>query len=511
MPRTLKISNSLHQLLDRSSRPVYAIDGRRRIVYCNAALAAWLELDSERVVGRLVEYHSEPPDGDEAKRSGQAPLADLCPPPRALGGEACTGTISCAARGGRLAHRHANFMPLPVLEAEDRETPRDAGVFVLLDSRDLSPEELATEVATDPSADDLHRAIRRFRRNQADHYAVESLLGDSSAMQKVRAQVAAAALSGANVLVAGVPGSGRGHVARAVHYRGSGEVSTRLMPVDCKVANDESLRRSLEVLRSRADDPKHRPTLLLENLECLEPALQSQLAFVIRQSAFHPRVIATCNSQSPCSRAEVDAAIESENISTTGTANDTQGVTASIECALHDAISTITITVPRLRERLADLPILAQCFLESCNRGSGKQVGSIRADAVDALALHLWPGELDELREAIASAHARTTSHEITPADLPAFVHHAAQAAVRSRPPTERIVLDELLAQIEREAIVRALSQANGNKTDAAALLGMNRPRLYRRLVQLGLIVESPEPELELPEFIERPANDDVQ
>jgi DNA-binding NtrC family response regulator len=175
-----------------------------------------------------------------------------------------------------------------------------------------------------------------------------------------------------------------------------------------------------------------------------------------------------------------------------------------------DAVSTIVIRVPRLAERLDDLPMLAQYFVESCNRASGKQVGSIRSEALDLLALYSWPGQLDELRDVIAAAHRGCKSHEISAADLPATIHHASQAAARIRRRPERIVLDELLARIEREAIVRALAQAGGNKSEAAELLGMTRPRLYRRLVQLGLASESAaETEPAGPEFIEHEPGDD--
>jgi DNA-binding NtrC family response regulator len=91
----------------------------------------------------------------------------------------------------------------------------------------------------------------------------------------------------------------------------------------------------------------------------------------------------------------------------------------------------------------------------------------------------------------IAAAHAAATSHEITPADLPALVHHAVKAAALPRREPEKIVLDELLESIEREVITRALAQSGGNKSAAAELLGMTRPRLYRRLVQLGFIREA--------------------
>ena len=178
---------------------------------------------------------------------------------------------------------------------------------------------------------------------------------------------------------------------------------------------------------------------------------------------------------------------------------------ATLDPLLIDAISTIAIRVPRLVDRLEDLPILAQFFLEACNRSNSKQVGSLRPDALDSLALYSWPGELDQLRETIEAAHAACTSHAIAAADLPPIFHQAFRAAAHVRRQPERIVLDELLAAIEKEAIVRALAQAGGNKSEAATLLGMTRPRLYRRLVQLGLVSDEAETgdAAEAPEFIE--------
>lgn len=88
---------------------------------------------------------------------------------------------------------------------------------------------------------------------------------------------------------------------------------------------------------------------------------------------------------------------------------------------------------------------------------------------------------------------------------MPTIFYQAFQANAHIRVKAQPLDLDELLATIEKEAISRALAQAGGNKSEAAALLGMTRPRLYRRLVQLGLV--SPELEtdspFEEPEFIE--------
>jgi DNA-binding NtrC family response regulator len=378
---------------------------------------------------------------------------------------------------------------VPLGKADDSPAGRrnDKGVLVLLSDRDLTPQELAADLSGEPSADELHRIIRQFRRAQAAQYATETLLGENAAMCKVRAQVAAAAASGANTLICGRPGTGRSHVARAIHYRAAGDSHVKLVPVDCELANDDLLRRAFSALRDGDADASHRATLLLENLDRLAEFHQSQLIEAIRLNALPARIIATCRSQIAC--------VEEP-------AEDQQSTPAIIDAALLDAVSTITIQLPRLCERLEDLPILAQFFLEAANRDRGKQVGSLRSEALDLLALHTWPGELDELRDVIVAAHRTASTHEITPADLPAVVHHASKAAAHVRRQPERIVLDDLLANIEKEAIVRALAQSGGNKTDAAELLGMTRPRLYRRLLQLGLAG---------PEFIEREPNDEPQ
>jgi DNA-binding NtrC family response regulator len=477
---------------------VYAIDPQRRIVYCNAALADWFGLEINQIVGREVEYHSETVSelsGDASAIGVESPLASLCPPPRTLAGEPARGTISCVARDGRLVHRQADFIPLAATLERDRPrgrnktaaVPQGGGVLILLAATDMSPQDLASQLTEEPTADELHRVIRRFRRTQAAAFSMTSLLGESSAIRKVRDQATAAIASGANVLITGAPGTGKSHLAHLIYYGSTADPDAKMIPLDCRLLTDDLLRRTFDTLGDPPHDTRRR-TVILNHLEQLTPAYQAQFLNFLRRRPGATRWIAAINTP-------IQHAREGD---------------FDIDAKLLDAISTITIQMPRLLDRLEDLPVLAQYFLEASNRGNQKQVGALRPEVLDRLALYSWPGELDELCAVVTSAHQAATTHEVTLRDLPSVVHHANDAA--ECPPhrePERIILDELLATIEKEVIQRALDEAKGNKTMAASLLGMSRPRLYRRLVQIGLAIESADDRDDsVPEFIERDASE---
>ena len=147
----------------------------------------------------------------------------------------------------------------------------------------------------------------------------------------------------------------------------------------------------------------------------------------------------------------------------------------------------MTLTLPPLAQRLADLPQLVQWRLEQLNRGSAKQLAGVTADARELLALYSWPGELTQLCEILGQAFAQCDGVAIEPRHLPPLLRHSAHAAEHAAPPTPTIQLDEFLLEIERELVERALRTAEGNKAEAARLLGVTRPRLYRALERFDL------------------------
>jgi DNA-binding NtrC family response regulator len=451
--------NDLSRLLDAAALPAYALDARRRIVFLNAAGRAWLGPQAAELLGQECRYHSTP---DE---QGHMPLAGLlCPPPEVLSnGRRATATIHLP-NAEPAASRVFDFIPLV---DEGQEV---VGVLALGISPPAEPagsKPLATDGETTP--DQLHALLQKLRASRQGRFQVERLVGESPALRRARAQASLAAANKASVLVLGPTGSGRQHVARAIHYSRLPEALGPLVPLACGLLGAELLQASIRGLaRPKASvAPGRLATLLLNDADQMPPEAQAELAGFLRIGEVPVRFISTAR------RPLVELA-------------ETGKFRPDLACLL----STITIELPPLEERLDDLPLLAQMFLERVNAAGTKQLAGFTPEALDALAGYAWPRQLDELAEIAAAAHAQADGPLVEARDLPILLARADDALRWARKSEETIVLEKFLGQIERELIERALERAKGNKTRAAKLLGMTRPRLYRRLVQLGMIEE---------------------
>jgi DNA-binding NtrC family response regulator len=447
------VAADLVRLLDATAGPVYVLDDSRRILFINDACAAWVGCSAGELVGHESRYHSS------AEVTGPAAIAAaLSPPPEVWTGQRATAVVAPPGEENVVA-RQVEFLPLGS-DALDL-----AGVIAI-----ASPHQVANDRASQDDSNDveatpreLHHRLAEWRRKLGGQYHADRLVGDSPAMRQVRKQVELAVGSFATVSIIGPPGSGRQHVARAIHYGRAALSAGPLVPLACPLLAVSLLESTWRAL-SRATTAAGRPaTLLLSEVEDLADDVQEQLARDLVAGAPF-RVIAI-------SREPLTALAEAKKFR------------ADLACAL----ATIEIRVPSLTERRDDLPLLAQMFVEEQNRQGTRQLAGLAPEALDRLALYSWPGNVDELDEVIATAHRTADGPRIMAADLPAKIQYSLDAAARPRRAEEKIVLEEFLGRIEEELIRRAMARAKGNKTKAASLLGMTRPRLYRRLVQLGL------------------------
>lgn len=240
------------------------------------------------------------------------------------------------------------------------------------------------------------------------------------------------------------------------------------MPLECGLLDADLLHSTLRAAGAAAGGGPAEPlggTLLLCDADRLPTEAQAALVAALSSPNSPWRAIATAAS------ALVDLA--------------RRGLFREDLAAL---LSTLTIRLPPLSERRDDVPLLAQALLEEQNARGGKQLGGFAPEALDRLCAYNWPRGLDELAQVVAESHVRAAGALVVRADLPERLHVAAEIAARPRRKEEPIQLDEFIARIERELVRRALARSKGNKAKAARLLGLNRPRLYRRMLQLGLI-----------------------
>jgi transcriptional regulator with PAS, ATPase and Fis domain len=453
MSRLRTIATDLVDVLDDSIAPVYVLDDQRRVVYCNPACARWTGTKVCDLLGQVCTFHA-PDSGD-----GPAMVAaGLCPPPKVLSGHALTGLVSCTTVDGQLAYRRGHFWPLG--DGQDESAP----VLAILEPADCDgPPAPRADDGSATGDGDLHEHVRRFRHQMTGRFRADSLIGTSPLITRSRAQIELASRTRAHVLCSGPAGAGKAHAAKAIHY-GQPKPGP-LVPLACSVLDTallQSALRSVWLKHSGANESSG--TLLLEDVDCMAEEAQTALVQLLRADPLCMRVIAT--STRPLSELVAGGSFLPE-----------------LACAL----STIAIELPPLSGRLEDVPLLAQAFLEQSNASSTKQVGGFTSEALDQLAAYPWHENLDELAAVVREAHDRAHGGEVAARDLSERIRWAADAALHPPRNDSAIVLEEFLARLEKELIGRALRRAKGNKSKAAKLLGLTRPRLYRRLEQLGL------------------------
>lgn len=472
MARIRSLTARLGDAFEASPFPAYILDDGRRVVFGNPAFFAWTGLTVEQAWGGRCDY-GQPPTAECG-----VDLSGLCPPPDILAGppgahsgpphvrpEECV--ISCRTAAGGLSRRRALVVPLG---GGDSDTAGD--VLVLVD-----PLELPSAEATGPQAArypaphqesrELHDRLARLRSQIGNCYRPEHLLGESIVARRIREQVRVAAAGRARTLVIGPPGSGREQVARTIHYASQTDSTAPLLVLAGPVLDREMLHSTIRAFLKRgADSTGYRlsASLLLTDADQLPPDAQTELAGFLNLPTFDLRILSTAR-QSLVQLAR----------------------SRDFREDLAQALSTVVIELPPLRERPRDLPLLAQHFVELANQGASRQLSGLAPETLDRLAAYPWPGNMNELATTIDEACRRAEGPLVHPADLPTRLQLATGTRVRTRTPDETIRLDEFLLEVEKELLQRALKMTKGNKAKAARLLGIHRARLIRRVSQLGL------------------------
>jgi len=338
-------------------------------------------------------------------------------------------------------------------------------------ARALSHRNLETENAS------LHQQLdSRFR--------IENVVGQSPAMREVLQTIQQVAPSTATVLLQGESGTGKELIAKVIHQL-SPRAQQPMVTVHCAGLPPTLLESELFGHEKGAFTGAHERrigrfeqaqggTLFLDEIGEIDAPTQVKLLRFLGERTFE-RV-----GSSKTLTAEVRL------IAATNKHLEQLVKAGSFREDLFFRLRVVEVWLPPLRERLEDIPLLAQAFLREFATQNNKQVSSFTADVLDLLLKYQWPGNVRELRTAVEHAVVYCRGDKITSRDLPTWVRTAPASPETE---TRRLLAnkDLSLPEAEKQLIIRMLKETDGNRTEAARRLGLSRRTLHRKLHEYHL------------------------
>jgi len=316
------------------------------------------------------------------------------------------------------------------------------------------------------------RQIAQLQYGTQTTLTIEDVQADSAGMRRVVRQARTAARGSAPVLIVGEGGVGKNLLARAIHNDGP-RAGKPFIDINCRAIPHELMAR--EILGHEQDtNTRGQPskfelaeggTLLLDQVENLSLELQAALLHVIET-----RHVTRLGSSTPI---PVDARIVA---ATTDNLEDlvAQG---SFMSHLYYRFGVFKIQVPPLRERVEDVPLLAERFLARQTARESRAMW-IEDDAVAVLARYPWPGNVRELESVLERAMSQSRDGIIRAGDLPEGVRNG--RVLSGRYPLPQPVIS--VGEAEREAILRAGWACQGRVTEMSRILGIGRSTLWRKM-----------------------------
>src|SRR5256885_6598488 len=315
-------------------------------------------------------------------------------------------------------------------------------------------------------------------------FGLDNIVGHDYKMLKVFDLVDAVADNRTTVLMTGESGTGKSLLARAIHHR-SPRRDKPFVEVSCGALPETLLESELfghvrgAFTGAHADKPGRflsadGGTLFLDEINSASPAMQIKLLRILQEKSFEP----VGSSQTKTVDVRVILATNS----------DLQQLVAEgkFRQDLYYRINVVNIRLPSLRERLSDIPLMANHFLRIFANQTGREVLGFSDAAMTAMQRYTWPGNVRELENAIERAVVLSRRPQVELEDLPDALHTFTPARVAIAQFEEVIdkamPLEQALEAPERKIIENALKRNNYNRQETAAELNINRTTLYKKM-----------------------------
>jgi DNA-binding NtrC family response regulator len=332
------------------------------------------------------------------------------------------------------------------------------------------------------------------RRIEVERSQRGALIGNSDAMQKVRAMIDKVAETDATVLVRGESGTGKELVARELHERNSVRRDASFVAVNCAALPSELIESELfghekgaftgaAARREGKFEQADGGTLFLDEIGDMSSNVQAKLLRALEERRIE-RLGA--NESIP-----VDVRI----VSATHRPLEQEITTGNFRADLFYRLRVVTVEIAPLRERREDIPLLAETFLRLASERYDLPQRSLNQATLRRLVEYNWPGNVRELKNTIDRAVIMADGDEVTPKDLPDEITAGLPKSDITEGDSDTNGLQvpftadfrEDRREFERRYITRCLEYTQGNVTRAAEILDMHRQSLQHKLRQLGL------------------------
>ena len=443
------------RLLEASGAPVYVIGPAGKLVFLSAGCADWLQLDVDRLLDRQCVAGS-PVSDDPLDR-----LAAALSPPAGL---AARGTATLRVQPPPIGEARPATIEVRFTRVGQGSNALTIAVGGNFDDREID-QELRDAVA-------IRSKLDSWRRR---HYELCNLVtaGQSPAVRRLRRRLHVASSTRSDLCLCGPRGCCGESIARTIHQ--ASVPNEPMVAVDGSLMDPELLDAVLmPVIHPLTESRQSFATALVRGADEMPAEAQIRLVEIWKTFEGRLRIIGLCgprpNILASSDSAENNQALMIDEMSIEGVCSE-----------LWEILAALSIPIEPLSDRVEDIPLLAAAILDRRRAAGEGHAERFSRPALDALVIYPWPGDYQELdeavRHAVRASHSETVGIEQLPLAIRSF-RPGSDLAVKRR----NISLDDALSRFELRMIQQALDSSGGNRAEAARRLGISRARLLRRI-----------------------------
>ena len=331
----------------------------------------------------------------------------------------------------------------------------------------------------------LMEEVRTLRSQIEPRDPSERIIGNSPAMHEIYMVIGRTAASEATVLITGETGTGKELVAHVLHSNSTYRHGP-LVKVNCAALPETLLESELFghekgaftnaiTQRKGRFEMAHKGTIFLDEIGEMTLSTQRKLLRVLQEREFE-RV-----------GGSIPIKVDTRVIAATNKNLEVEVEAGRFREDLYYRLNVIRLSMPALRERKDDIPLLVEHFLDKHRYSASTPPARISEEAMQALIKHDWPGNVRELENTIQRAVVMSQGGVVTSHHILLSNFSDKQVFDVARLVKEGTHLSDIMAQVEKAALTEALQVAEGDRSEAAKMLGLDRPALYAKLQEFGL------------------------